>query len=278
MSDEDLEIIPILEDVLVAGDLDKAVTGDIDVNDLESIERFDALFETQQPHDNENDLDDKTPEENLASKSTGNETILESKNDDSFYSPDLDLLSEKEHQDENVAYDSKTESLDYETQSTDTSNVAISNEDVGNEIETESFEPVKAEDNSAFIEETNELADSNQALINQALDEDDDIDVQEITGFQDEVTSEPEISEAAIITEPEQQSLEPTNQETTSQEPTNQEAEIDLCEIVDKVTQDIMPELETQIRSLVLTSLEKHLSDSINISMPDSNTDTDKDL
>ena len=271
MSDEDLEIIPILEDVLVAGDLDKAVTGDIDVNDLESIERFDALFENQQSNDNE------IPEVSLTGKSTEDENISETTNDDSFYSPDLDLLSEKEHQEKNVAYDTKTESVDYETQSTDSSNVAISSEGISNEIETESFEPVEAEDISAFIEETNELTNSNQALINQAFDEDDDNDVQEIAESNDEVTPEPEISEVALITEPEQQSLEPTNQETTSQEPTNQEAEIDLCEIVDKVTQDIMPELETQIRSLVLTSLEKHLSDSINISMPDSNTDTDKD-
>ena len=150
--------------------------------------------------------------------------------------------------------------------------MAISSEDIGNEIETESFEFVEAErtkeDNSAFIEETNELTNSNQALINQAFDdfdEDDSVDIQEITESNDKVTPGPEFSDAAHITD-------------TELEQPGQVPEIDLCEIVDKVTQDIMPELETQIRSLVLASLEKHLSDSINISMPDTSTDSDKDL
>ena len=258
MSDEDLEIIPILEDVLVAGDLDKAVTGDIDVNDLESIERFDALFENQQSNDNE------APEENLTDKSTEDENVLESTDDDTFFSPDLDLLSGNEHQDENVSYDTKNES-----------------------VETEHIK----EDNSAFIQEANELANSNQTLINQAFDdfdedEDDDIDVEEAIEFQGEVTSEPEISETFIPdAEPEQQSLESINQQPIHQEPTNQELasqdpepEIDLSEIVEKVTQDIMPALETQIRRLVLASLEKHLTDSVNISTQDTSIDTDKDL
>lgn len=44
MVDEDLEIIPILDDIMVTGDLEKAVPGAIDVDDIDSIESFDALF------------------------------------------------------------------------------------------------------------------------------------------------------------------------------------------------------------------------------------------
>ena len=260
MSDEDLEIIPILEDVLVAGDLDKAVTGDIDVNDLESIESFDALFENQQSIDNE------TPEENLLPENTEDTDVIKP-TDDLFYSSGLDSLNDDIEHTESVSDDAMVESVVYETQS----------------FESDEAEDIK-QDNSTFVQETNELTNNNQALIDQVFDyfDENDVDTQEISEAQGEVISEPETSEATLISdaEPEQQSIELINQEPTHQESTSQEPEpeIDLSEIVEKVTQDIMPELETQIRSLVLTSLKKHLTESVNSLAADSNTDSDQDL
>lgn len=58
MTEQDFDNIPVLEDVVVAGNLDKAVTGGIDVNNPTPVETFDALFEAQTDQLNQNKTED----------------------------------------------------------------------------------------------------------------------------------------------------------------------------------------------------------------------------
>lgn len=265
MSDEDLEIIPILDDVLVAGDLDKAVVGDIDVKDLESIESFDALFDDDATDFGDNSIIQKSLEDSPEAEDTEAEP-LESSSGDLFDSPDFDSPhNEQDDESDNSEADNVT--TDYasygETATPETVEaIGFSDREIESAPPEKIDEQYSTSDGSdtgsylepSFMQETSELASSNQSLIDQEFDDLDDADNTDEqnndTPYHSEIIPETDASLHPVTTPPEQQ--------------------IDVSQILETVMQEIMPEIESQIRTIVLTSLKKHLTKS--------DTDIDKDL
>ena len=190
--DDDLEIIPVLDDIVVAGDLDKAVTGDTDVNNLSSIESFDDLFDTNDNEENNdtsieatnNPIEPDTTAKTL--NTSGNEAIGSDLNDDLFDSIHDEVVKTESVEDDNPLGDKPIES----------------------------------------IEDYNALVGANDATESNIDNHDDTPD-------------------------------EPTDETELVNPP------VDLNQLVENVIHEIMPTLETQIKALILASLEKHLSDSL---------------
>lgn len=264
MSDEDLEKIPTLDDVLVAGDLDKAVMGDIDARDPEAIERFDALF-----NDDAIDFDDNAVIQESFEDSPADDTeaeYLEFASEKLFDSPDVSSPHDEQYDepDSSEADNVTTDYASYEETATPETIHATGFAD--REIESTPSETIDehygtsdASDTGSYLEpslrqETNQLASSKQSLIDPKLDDldnaDDTDEKNSDTSYHSEIRPETDASLHPITTPPELQ--------------------IDVSQMLEKVMQEIMPEIETQIRSIVTTSLKKHLTKS--------DTDIDRDL
>lgn len=232
MTEEDTDIIPTLEDIVVAGDLDKAVTGDIDVKHLDSVESFDALFEAQTQAFDQNE--DKAEE--TASKE---QTAHEQKPETAF------LTNEASH-------------IDF----------------------WESSDFNKDHDLNKVIDPDNEFAFKTETTETDTVNDDSYLPDQqepeaENTLFNPEQYMSDELMADALMAE----SLLNNNSsgDDNEIEPQNLADHTDINQLAETIVLEIMPAIESQIHSLVLSSLEKHLDQSISRPAIGSITEKDQD-